>query len=283
MPEETLHLLRGGLQCSVSGRQGRQESPLRAGGDASLGPTSSLSLPGEGSFPGACIFPHLQILRFEALHLTFRGSGAPASSSSVEFLVREEPMVVRVSPALLSLAGSLVTLTGRRFDPDDPQTCRYTDVMPSPGGQGERASPPGAVAKVRAVSSSQAVCEYPGSSAGTSGEKNVHLHVSAAPSAGAGPTVPVALRAAAIPELVKLQPTQGSHEGGTVVRLYGHALQGSQRTCYFGAVAVTAQAINGTAAECVAPSHGPGAAAFSLSDGGNAPGDFGSDFRFNYV
>ena len=283
VPEETLHLLRGGLQCSVSGRQGRQESPLRAGGDASLDPTFSLSLPGEGSFPGACFFPHLQVLRFEALHLTFRGSGAPASSSSVEFLIREEPMVVRVSPAFLSQAGSLVTLTGRRFDPDDPQTCRYTDVMPSPGGQGGRASPQGALAKVRAVSSSQAVCEYPGSSAGTSGEKNVHLHVSAAPSAGAGPTVPVALRAAAIPELVKLQPTQGSHEGGTVVRLYGRALQGSQRTCYFGAVAVTAQAINGTAAECVAPSHGPGAAAFSLSDGGNAPGDFDSDFRFNYV
>ena len=282
-PEETLHLLRDGLQCSVEGRLGRQEAPLRGGVNFPPGPTSSIPWPGEGSFSGACFFPRLQTLRFETLHLTFQGSGAPASPSSVEFLVRAEPMVVRVSPDLLSQAGSLVTLTGRRFDPTDPQTCRYTEVLLPPGGLKEGAPPPGAAAQIRAVSSSQAVCEYPGASATTSGERNVHLHVSAAHSAGAGPSVPVVLRAAALPELVKLRPSEGSHEGGTVVRLYGRSLQGSQRTCFFGAVAVTAQAINSTAAECVAPSHGPGAVMFSLSDGGNTPGACGSDFRFNFV
>ena len=282
-PEETSHLLRGVLQCSVEGLSGRQQAPLREDATHPPPPPSSVPWPGEGSFSGACFFPRLQTLRFEALHLTFHGSGVPASSSSAEFLVQAEPTVVRVSPALLSQAGSLVTLTGRRFDPTDPQTCRYTEALPPPGGRKEGASPPDAVAQIRAVSSSQAVCEYPGASAGSPGERNVHLHVTAAHSAGAGPSVPVALRAAAPPELVKLRPMKGSNEGGTVVRLYGRALQGSQRTCFFGAVAVAAQAINSTAAECVAPSHGPGSVAFSLSDGGNAPGAFGYDFRFNFV
>ena len=260
--------LSGGLRCAT-GRLD-QETPLSMGDE-------------RGHFRGTCFFPRLRSLRFESLHLNFPGGGAPASSA-VEFLVPAEPVVVRAFPGSLSQAGALVTLLGRDFDPAASTACRFS-AGPFPPGtaptEREAASFAPAASPAHVISSTQAVCEFPGSTGDP--WSRVFLLISAAEAAAGTDPAPLALRTASLPDISKVRPTRGPYEGGTLVQLHGSALEkSSQVKCFFGAVSVLAHAVNSTAAECVAPSHGPGPVPLSLVGGGSAYAS-SSEHSFEYV
>ena len=264
----------GELRCAV-GRL-NQETPL------------SMS-DVRGYFRGNCFFPRMHPMRFESLHLNFPGGGAPASSA-VEFMVPAEPVVVRAFPSYLSQAGTLVTLVGRDFDPSASPACRFATAGPFPPGtartERETASFAPAASPSHVLSSTQAVCEFPGRGPGSDGDLwgRVFLLISAAEAAAGTDPAPLALRMASLPKISKVRPMRGSYEGGTLVQLHGSALEKSSHVeCFFGAVSVVAQTVNSTAAECVAPSHGPGPVPLSLQVGGGSAYASSSEHSFEYV